>query len=455
MADDLSSFPIMDDPGIDVGNTFSDFDPSGSAAVDAGANFSWGSIWDMISSPTAKTLLSAGSGLYGLYQSGQQRGLAKDAIKASDPFGPYRQQYAQKLMALMADPASITKDPGYQFQLEQGEQAVERRMASKGYLGSGNEGIALEQYGQDYAKSAYNDKITQFAGLAGANISPNPGPGLQAYNQGLDTASASLASLGYAVAKGGASAGTPGYSIGTTPSPSSRPSAAGGEAAKTIGMIGGAAGVVGAGAKLAGSALGSSETATDIGKGAGAVGDLASIYTGIDKGGVKGYGDAVAGIADLAGYNIKSAPVFAIAGAAQQVAKGNVGGAGVTIASAAVPIAGLGFALTGLANKAFFGNTTFQRNSANWMKDTGAQQVTLGRNLSVIKLPDGTIVPSGSVKDLSAAYYSAAFEGGDPQAYYDAIKGITPMTGINPNAKALTSADTSKGNIYGRLAGPG
>lgn len=438
MADDLSQFPIMDDPSIDVGDTFADFDPQGASSIDAS---NWSSIWDAITSPTAKNLLNIGSGLYGLYESGQQRNLAKDALKAGDPFGPFRAQYAQKLMALMADPSSITKDPGYQFQFDQGKQAVTRGMAARGFLDSGNEGIALEQYGQNFAKSAYNDRLTQLAGLAGANISPNLAPGLSEYNSGLDTASASLASLGYGITRGGASAGTP----------ASRPSAAGGEAAK----IGAAAGVVGAGAKLVNNLSGGSGTAQTVGSGAGKVGDLASIYTGVNKGGITGYGQAVAGLADLAGYNIKGAPVFAVAGAADQIRKGDVGGAGVTIASAAVPVAGIGFAAASLANKAFFGNKTFQRNSQTWLSDIGAQQVTMGRNLSVIKLPDGRVIPSGSVKDLSAAYFSAAYEGGDPSAYYNALNSLQSMQGVNLNAKALQAADTSKGNIYGKLKGPG
>lgn len=188
-----------------------------------------------------------------------------------------------------------------------------------------------------------------------------------------------------------------------------------------------------------------------VGKAAGAAGSAYGAYQGVKEGGVQGYATAANDVAHLAGYDV---PALGYVGAATQAAKGDIPGAAVSAISTYLPVAGLGFTAANLANKAFFGNTTFQRNSNQWLQDTGAQQVTLGRNLSAIKLPDGTLLPAGAVKDLSAAYYSAAFEGGDPQKYYDALKAIKPMTGFNPNAKALQGVDTSKGNIHGRLGGP-
>lgn len=168
--------------------------PSGSTqTLPSGSNGLWSSLGNM----NLKDWYGVGSSLYGLYQSYSQQQMAKTAMERSDPFGPYRGIYAGQLAELMKDPNLITKDPGYQFQFEQGEQAVTRQMAAKGMLGSGNMGIALTKYGQDYAKSYYDDKTKFLAGLAGANIAPNFGPGLAAYNQGIDTASNSLASLGY------------------------------------------------------------------------------------------------------------------------------------------------------------------------------------------------------------------------------------------------------------------
>jgi hypothetical protein len=204
------------------------------------------------------------------------------------------------------------------------------------------------------------------------------------------------------------------------------------------------------GAKLAGD-TGLVDSGTTAGKTLGAAGNVYGAYQGVKQGGAQGYATAANDVAGLAGYNI---PALSYAGAVDQAAKGDIPGAAISAISTYLPVAGVGFAAASLANKAFFGDKTFQRNSNQWLQDTGAQQVTLGRNLSAIKLPDGTLLPAGAVKDLSAAYYSAAFEGGDPQKYYDALKAVKPMTGYNANAKALVAADTSKGNIHGRLGGP-
>lgn len=134
--------------------------------------------------------LSLGSGLYGLYLSEQQRKLAQQAAQMQDPFGPQRGQYQAQLSALMADPSSITRIPGYQA----GIQAVNRGMAAGGYLGSGNQMTALQKFGGDF----YNQQLSLLSGLAGANISPSGGPMLlQGTQQANALASSALGSIGY------------------------------------------------------------------------------------------------------------------------------------------------------------------------------------------------------------------------------------------------------------------
>lgn len=59
---------------------------------------------------------------------------------------------------LLKDPSSVSSDPGYQFQLGQGVQALDRSAASKGLVLSGAQQKAVDQYGQDFA-STYLDKI--------------------------------------------------------------------------------------------------------------------------------------------------------------------------------------------------------------------------------------------------------------------------------------------------------
>lgn len=55
------------------------------------------------------------------------------------------------------DPTDLTKDPGYQFQLQQGDQGVARAAAARGQANSGNLSTALSQYNQGLAGTTYNN----------------------------------------------------------------------------------------------------------------------------------------------------------------------------------------------------------------------------------------------------------------------------------------------------------
>jgi hypothetical protein len=57
--------------------------------------------------------------------------------------------------------------PGYQFQFDQGNQAVQQNLAARGLLNSGAAGKALTQYGQGYAQSASQDYLNGLRSLAG------------------------------------------------------------------------------------------------------------------------------------------------------------------------------------------------------------------------------------------------------------------------------------------------
>jgi hypothetical protein len=66
-------------------------------------------------------------------------------------------------------PTNVTEqnDPGYQFRLQQGEQALQNSAAARGGLLSGNTAQAITQYGQDYAsneyQNVYNRAYNQYA----------------------------------------------------------------------------------------------------------------------------------------------------------------------------------------------------------------------------------------------------------------------------------------------------
>ena len=56
-------------------------------------------------------------------------------------------------------PTDVTQqnDPGYQFRMQQGQQALERSAAAQGNLLTGGTGKALQRYGQDYASNEYQN----------------------------------------------------------------------------------------------------------------------------------------------------------------------------------------------------------------------------------------------------------------------------------------------------------
>lgn len=90
-------------------------------------------------------LTNIGSGLYGLMQGRQMA-------------APGQQANAE-LTKLMQDPNYIRSMPGY----DAGIQAVNRGMAAGGYIGSGNQMTALQDYGGKF----YNDTMARLSGVGG------------------------------------------------------------------------------------------------------------------------------------------------------------------------------------------------------------------------------------------------------------------------------------------------
>lgn len=131
-------------------------------------------------------------------------------LDASNPFGQERAQYAKQLQELMANPNSVKDLPGYQFQMDQGTDAITRQAAATGYLGSGNLGAELAKYGQGLASSFYDRRASLLSTLAGAGAVPgapnNPGagPGIAAANNNYNATGDFYTSLGYLARGSGA-----------------------------------------------------------------------------------------------------------------------------------------------------------------------------------------------------------------------------------------------------------
>src|SRR5271170_6184883 len=98
-------------------------------------------------------IAAVGSLAVGIGSYETQKGLASQLEgEGATVFGE-QQYYAEQLNKLIANPSSVTSLPGYQFNLQTGEQSVARQFGPQ--AGSGAEGVALTQYGENYANSAY------------------------------------------------------------------------------------------------------------------------------------------------------------------------------------------------------------------------------------------------------------------------------------------------------------
>ena len=112
------------------------------------------------------------SGVSNLFGGGTSGGGNVAGGSYYDPFAQYRGQYANQLNQLMANPASITSTPGYQFNMQQGQQALNRQAAQTGQQQSGAQQIALQQYGQGFSQNYLQNQLSQLSQLSGATQSP-------------------------------------------------------------------------------------------------------------------------------------------------------------------------------------------------------------------------------------------------------------------------------------------
>jgi hypothetical protein len=95
---------------------------------------------------------------------------AQQAASAADPFASQRGQYQTMLSDLISNPSSITSTPGYQFGLQQSQNAVEGSAAANGMVNSGNVLQALSTNAQGYASTQLNNQELLLAQLSGANV---------------------------------------------------------------------------------------------------------------------------------------------------------------------------------------------------------------------------------------------------------------------------------------------
>jgi hypothetical protein len=80
--------------------------------------------------------------------------------------------------------STLQSTPGYQFQLQQGDNAVNAQAAANGTTGSGNQQLALSNYNQGLAGTTYGNYVSQLQPYLGASSSAASGIGSLYENQG-------------------------------------------------------------------------------------------------------------------------------------------------------------------------------------------------------------------------------------------------------------------------------
>lgn len=143
------------------------------------------------------SLLGAAGDIYGYAQGKSdiddiQQMLAQQSAQAQAQFQPYAQAGQGALDALQGGYDAFTQDPGYQFRLEQGNQALERSLAARGMGQSGAALKAAQEYGQGLADQSYNDFFTRQSSLAGQGLGAASGLGSLYTNLGNVQAAAQL-----------------------------------------------------------------------------------------------------------------------------------------------------------------------------------------------------------------------------------------------------------------------
>jgi hypothetical protein len=142
----------------------------------------------------------------------------------ADPYGQYRPADAALLQRYYNDPSMINSDPGFQAQQNMGMQATQRGLAATGQSQSGNEQIALNNYGQSSFNSYRQQMITNLMGSSGAIT--NPAGGVQAttgqnqlqagqFNNGINNVAAGVGGLKGLFAGAGGNTGGYGSGYGT------------------------------------------------------------------------------------------------------------------------------------------------------------------------------------------------------------------------------------------------
>ena len=124
------------------------------------------------------------------------KGYDEGIAYTKDTFDPYIEKGHSALNRwdnLLEDPSSITSDPGYEFGVTEGQQALERSAAGKGDLLSGQTLLDVNQWGQDYGQTYYDKSLSRNSDMArmGLNAGSFAAPEISRMQEGKGDANAS------------------------------------------------------------------------------------------------------------------------------------------------------------------------------------------------------------------------------------------------------------------------
>jgi len=167
---------------------------------------------------------AAGGQIQGMQAANQQLGMASQ--QAQQNVQPYMQagqqalgQY-QNLLNGGAANFDISKLPGYNFQMQQGTDAIQNSAAARGQALSGNTLQGLQQYGQGLASTQFQNYMSQLQGLAGMGLNASQNLNQNQVNLAQAGAGYSQAGLaGAANANAGGIAGVTNAALGTFNNP--------------------------------------------------------------------------------------------------------------------------------------------------------------------------------------------------------------------------------------------
>jgi hypothetical protein len=196
-----------------AGQTFTVGGADAAPYVNAAGGGSWANnALSYLADPSKSIPLIAqlGSGLFQSYQANKAAGQSAAASQAAideqrrqfdltrGDFAPYREAGARGLglyeqgVSQVPSAQDVMAQPGYQFGMDQGMNALQRQIAAHGGRNSGAAQKAATRYGTDYATTKYNDawakrndRLAQLGALAGigqAATSSTAGAGMNSAN---------------------------------------------------------------------------------------------------------------------------------------------------------------------------------------------------------------------------------------------------------------------------------